>query len=66
MLDLEGFVSRKVKELKKYDEALEKIEENKALMDSGKMMKEEFIAKALMELWYSLSSAAYDEMTNDE
>ncbi|KAB8260079.1 phosphotransferase enzyme family protein [Aspergillus pseudonomiae] len=64
--DLEGFASRKVKELKKYDEALEKIEENKALMDSGKMTKEEFIAKALMEPWYSLSSAAHDEMTNDE
>ncbi|KAF9894734.1 hypothetical protein FE257_006624 [Aspergillus nanangensis] len=47
--ELEGFASRKVKELEKYDEALEQMEENKALMDSGKMTKEEFIAKALIE-----------------
>ncbi|TQB74590.1 hypothetical protein MPDQ_004439 [Monascus purpureus] len=64
--ELEGFASRKVKELEKYDEALQKMEESKALIDSGKMTKEEFIAKALMEPCCSLSSAAHDEMTNDK
>ncbi|RHZ67865.1 hypothetical protein CDV55_105981 [Aspergillus turcosus] len=47
--ELEAFASRKVSELDRYDEALEKMEENKALMESGNMTKEEFIANALKE-----------------
>ncbi|KAL2867736.1 aminoglycoside phosphotransferase family protein [Aspergillus lucknowensis] len=42
--ELEEFAARKVSELDTYDEALEKMEEKKALVDSGKMTKEEFIA----------------------
>ncbi len=45
--ELEAFAARKVSELDEYDEALEKREEDKALVDSGKMTKEEFIANAL-------------------
>jgi hypothetical protein len=40
----EAFAARKVNELDEYDEALEKREEDKALVDGGKMTKEEFIA----------------------
>jgi hypothetical protein len=47
--ELEAFAVWKVSELDKYDRALEEVEENKALMDSGNMTKEEFIAKALRE-----------------
>jgi hypothetical protein len=47
--ELEAFAARKVSELDQYNEALEKREEEKALMDSGKMIKEEFIANALIE-----------------
>ncbi|PGG96623.1 hypothetical protein AJ80_09802 [Polytolypa hystricis UAMH7299] len=47
--ELEAFAARKVSELDEYDEALEKREEGKALVDSGKMTKEEFVANALME-----------------
>jgi hypothetical protein len=47
--ELEAFAARKVSELDEYDEALEKREEDKALVDSGKMTKEEFIANALIE-----------------
>lgn len=64
--ELEGFASRKVKELENYDEALEQMEENKALMDSGNMTKEEFIAKALRGPLFSLSSTANDGMTNEK
>lgn len=42
---LEAFAARKVKELDKYDERLEEIEERKALVDSGQMTKEEFLAR---------------------
>jgi hypothetical protein len=45
--ELEAFTARKVSELDEYDEALEKREEDKALVDSGKMTKEEFIVNAL-------------------
>jgi hypothetical protein len=45
--ELEAFAARKVSELDEYDEALEEREEDKALVDSGKMTKEEFIANAL-------------------
>ncbi|KAJ5819383.1 hypothetical protein N7474_004974 [Penicillium riverlandense] len=43
--ELEVFAARKVSELDKYDVALEKTEENRALVDSGNMTKEEFIAE---------------------
>ncbi|KAE8380923.1 hypothetical protein BDV26DRAFT_279219 [Aspergillus bertholletiae] len=43
--ELKVFASRKVHELEKYDKALEQIEKSKALMNSGKIIKEEFIAK---------------------
>ncbi|GKZ32695.1 hypothetical protein AbraIFM66950_002294 [Aspergillus brasiliensis] len=44
--ELEAFLLRKVSELNQYDEDLEQIEENQALMDSGKMAPEEFVAIA--------------------
>jgi len=47
--ELEAFAARKVSELDEYDRALERREEDKALVDSGKMTKEEFIANALIE-----------------
>ncbi|KAK1142535.1 hypothetical protein N8T08_007509 [Aspergillus melleus] len=47
--ELEAFVLRKLSELDKYDEALEQMEDNKALMDSGKITREEFIANASIE-----------------
>jgi hypothetical protein len=43
--ELEGFATQKLSELDEYDEALEKTEQNKALVDSGNMTKEEFIAQ---------------------
>ncbi|GIJ98285.1 hypothetical protein Aspvir_000401 [Aspergillus viridinutans] len=63
--ELEAFAVWKVSELDKYDRALEKVEENKALMDSGNMTKEEFIANALREsgcISCSSSLAINDEM----
>jgi hypothetical protein len=45
--ELEAFAARKVTELDEYDETLEKRKEDKALVDGGKMTKEEFIANAL-------------------
>jgi hypothetical protein len=45
--ELGAFAARKVKQLDEYDEALEKMEEEKALVDSGKMTREAFIANAL-------------------
>ncbi|KAJ0415263.1 phosphotransferase enzyme family protein [Aspergillus carlsbadensis] len=42
--ELKAFAERKVRELDKYDEVLEKMEEKKALVDSGNMTMEEFIA----------------------
>jgi hypothetical protein len=47
--ELEAFTARKVSELDEYDEALERMEEDKALVDSGKMTKEGFITYALIE-----------------
>lgn len=46
--ELEAFAKRKVDELEKYEEALDKISDNKALVDRGQMSKEEFIANALI------------------
>jgi hypothetical protein len=43
--ELEGFATQKLSQLDEYDEALEKTEQNKALVDSGNMTKEEFIAQ---------------------
>ncbi|KAJ5199667.1 hypothetical protein N7491_009535 [Penicillium cf. griseofulvum] len=42
---LEEFAARKMKEMNIYEENLEKIEGSKALVDSGDMTKEKFIAK---------------------
>ncbi|KAH9221817.1 phosphotransferase enzyme family protein [Leptodontidium sp. 2 PMI_412] len=63
---LKAFGALKVKELDKYDEALERIEEEKALVHSGKMTKEEFIANTLKELGHPCSSSSIGEMRNDE
>lgn len=45
--ELKAFAAQKVSELDKYDKALKKREEDKALVDSKKITKEEFIANAL-------------------
>ncbi|OAT03176.1 uncharacterized protein BDCG_17964 [Blastomyces dermatitidis ER-3] len=45
--ELEAFAVRKVSELEEYDQALEKREKDKALVDSGMMTKEEFVANTL-------------------
>lgn len=45
--ELEAFAERKVKELNKYDEALEKLEQSKLLVDSGDMTMQEFVSNAL-------------------
>ncbi|KAL4876459.1 hypothetical protein BJY04DRAFT_231631 [Aspergillus karnatakaensis] len=44
--ELAAFAARKVSDLEKYDAALEKLEEKKALVDSGLMTKEEFVINA--------------------
>ncbi|KAJ5496260.1 hypothetical protein N7463_008247 [Penicillium fimorum] len=48
-MEVEGFAARKVSELNKYDEALEKLEESKSLVDSGDITREEFVSNALKE-----------------
>ncbi|KAI9035681.1 uncharacterized protein KD926_003125 [Aspergillus affinis] len=52
-VELEAFAARKVSELDKYDEVLEKLEDKKALVDNGSMTKEEFIAAALVDSGYT-------------
>ncbi|QKX61138.1 uncharacterized protein TRUGW13939_08285 [Talaromyces rugulosus] len=47
--ELEEFTARKLGELDRYDAALEKLEGDKELVDSRRMTKEEFIAKAIEE-----------------
>jgi len=42
-----------VSELDEYDKALEKREEDKLLVDSGKIIKEEFITNTLIEPGFS-------------
>ncbi|KAF1955899.1 hypothetical protein CC80DRAFT_473873 [Byssothecium circinans] len=42
--ELDGLATRKMRELDEYDDALEKREEARANVDSGKMTKEEFLA----------------------
>ncbi|OJI82034.1 hypothetical protein ASPTUDRAFT_175578 [Aspergillus tubingensis CBS 134.48] len=66
--ELEAFALRKVGELDKYDEGLEQIEENKTLLDSGRMTKEEFIlaAAAIIGPSGSLSSVVNDEASNEK
>lgn len=46
---LDVFAMRKVNQLAKYDCALDKMEEDKELVDNRKMSKEKFIANALKE-----------------
>ncbi|KAL1867028.1 hypothetical protein Plec18167_008819 [Paecilomyces lecythidis] len=48
--ELEEFAAKKVKEMKEYDVALEKLEKEKELVDSGNMEMGEFVAKATMGL----------------
>ncbi|RAK94954.1 phosphotransferase enzyme family protein [Aspergillus ibericus CBS 121593] len=67
--ELQAFAEWKVNELDKYDEALEKMEENKALVESGNMTKQEFISKASRELGrIPCSSSSYMNgvIKNDE
>jgi hypothetical protein len=64
--ELEAFATRKLSELEDYDEALEKREEEKALMDSGKLTKEEFIVNALRESGRSSSVLVNYGMRNNE
>jgi hypothetical protein len=45
--ELEAFAARKVSEMDEYEKALEKREQDRALVDSGQMTKEEFVANAL-------------------
>lgn len=63
--ETEAFAEKKVGELDQYDEALEKMEESIALVESGNMTKEEFIANALKEPGYAPCSSS-NEMGNDE
>ncbi|KAH9222447.1 phosphotransferase enzyme family protein [Leptodontidium sp. 2 PMI_412] len=64
---LEAFATLKMEELDKYDEALERMEKEKALVDSGKMTKEEFIANALKGPGRPYSSSIVNgELRNDE
>jgi hypothetical protein len=65
--ELEAFAKRKVSELDEYDAALEKMEEDKALVDSGKMTKKKLIANALTELGCRFCISSFvvnDEMRN--
>ncbi|KAK2741550.1 hypothetical protein FQN55_008305 [Onygenales sp. PD_40] len=65
--ELEAFAARKASELDEYEVALEKMEETKALVDSGDMTKEEFITNTLKELGGTgrfSSSAANSKMEN--
>ncbi|CAG8103856.1 unnamed protein product [Penicillium nalgiovense] len=41
---MKEFVGRKLRELEAYDEEVDKVEHNKALLASGALTKEEFIA----------------------
>ncbi|KAL4914481.1 phosphotransferase enzyme family protein [Aspergillus aurantiobrunneus] len=62
----EEFAARKLDELDKYDEDLEKLEEKKALVDSGNMAKEEFITNALIESGFRPCSSVNDGPRNNE
>ncbi|PYH38667.1 uncharacterized protein BO87DRAFT_372778 [Aspergillus neoniger CBS 115656] len=55
-------------ELDKYDDDLEQVEENKSLMDSGRMTKEKFIlaAAAIIESRSSSSCVVEDKALNDK
>jgi hypothetical protein len=67
--ELEAFAVRKVSELDKYNKALEKRKEDKALVNSGKIIKEVFITNALIEpgcLSCFLSFVVNNEMRNNE
>jgi len=58
--ELEAFAARKVSELDEYDEALEKMEEKKALVDSGVMTKEEIYCQSSDRL-YPLTVVVCDQ-----
>ena len=61
--ELEAFAARKASELDKYDESLDEMEVEKALVDNGNITKEEFIANNLItepgSIPRSPSSASY-------
>lgn len=59
----EAFGEKKASELDQYDDALEKMEERQALVDSGNMTREEFIASALMQ---SGSVPCFSPIVNSE
>ena len=66
--ELKAFAVRKVSELDKYDKALEKREEDKLLVDSGNMTREEFIENTTTEpgcLRPSSSFVVNDQAKND-
>lgn len=65
---LEAFIALKVRGLDKYNKALERIEEEKTLVDSRKITKGEFIANALKEPGcpYLSSSIVNDEIRNNK
>lgn len=59
--ELEEFAAQKVRELDDYDEALEEMEEVKALVDSGKMAREEFVRT----FWEYLSTRAPPKISSE-
>lgn len=65
--EIEAFTARKLGEREKYDKTLEEMVEKKALVDSGGMTKEEFLAYALTELvTVPRLSTSNDEVKPDE
>ncbi|KAK0115668.1 hypothetical protein ONS95_000064 [Cadophora gregata] len=67
--ELNAFAARKLGELDEYDEALEKRENDKRLVDSGEMTREDFIANALTENGHLPCCSSFlvnNEMRNDE
>ncbi|PBP24958.1 Aminoglycoside 3'-phosphotransferase and Choline Kinase family protein [Diplocarpon rosae] len=67
--ELDAFAARKVGEMEKYEEALEKREKELALVDSGKLTREEFVAHALTEPGWPLGPSSFrinDEGRDDE
>ncbi|KAJ5797149.1 uncharacterized protein N7518_005689 [Penicillium psychrosexuale] len=62
--ELEAFGKRKVNELDQYDEALERLERSKSLVDSGDMTMDEFVSSALKEADFIPCSSSF--VINDE
>lgn len=65
--ETEAFAARKLSELEKYEKTLEEIQKKKALVDSGDMTKEEFLADPLAEITIiRCSSKSNEEVKNGE